>query len=388
MSELLIEQLSAFGDYAPTIPFAEGIDKDALIEGDSNPLFVTLPIAKVGAESKNGRIYGEQIVKAIVEQVNQRRNGGNKGHLRAEDRSSKFDLPVLQWVGATLDKNGMAYGKAYVPQYAQDVREYIQMKKATRSQIATSIYGTATSNGKHVQEIDIESIDLADPFRAGVSAAVATPIITSEMNIGDDSMSENQELISELRNDRNQALQEATELRVKLNTAQQQTAVIGELSELLNTQDVFKVVSEMQKQVSEWRPVIELLGDKPLQTIQEMKATIAELQQTSLIHTIVDAINEKVKFEGARPLIAAYMGIERNSDGIAEMTREYADAKTALTYLDSVLERDTVKEMIQSLVYKATGGRATSTKQYGEDWRDGFIERGKAKADQIVGGNR
>lgn len=389
MSELLLEQLSAFGDYSPSIPFADGVDKEALIEGDTDPIFVTLPIAEVGAKSKNGRIYGQAQVESIVQQINAHRNGGNKGHLRADERSSKFDLPVLQWVGAMLDSNGKAYGKAYIPKYASDVREYIKNAKATRSRIATSIYGTATMNGDAVDKLEIESIDLADPFRAGVSAAVAVPVITTEMKNGDNTMSDNTpDVISELRNDRNQAIQELAEVRAELKAEKAKAKVIAELVTLLDTEDVFKRVAEMADNQEKWQPVIELLGDKPLVKVQEMQTTISDLRHSALVHTIVDAIHEKVKFENARAAIAEMMGIERDADGVASLNRVYADSKEAITRLDALLERDTVKEMIQSMVFKASGGRTVTHKQFESNWQDAFIEEGKRRANSITGGNK
>lgn len=393
MSELLYEQSGTFEGSYPTIPNRAGFVVD---DSDTDPLFMTLPIGEVNTQSKNGRVYDREFYSELVRQVNEAPNNkpvtGIIGHPNPDAVSYEVNLPSIEWVGATLSDDGKVWGKAYV--YPEDVKLKNTVKRAKKrgAQIATSIWGNAVMDGNRATKPTIKRIDYADPEKAGVSASVATPILTQEMNdTGDNPMPDNnnQDVISELRNDRNQAIQELADVRNELKASQAQVQVISELTELLDTQDVFKAVSEMQKTIQEWQPLVtgvKALGEKPLQAIQEMQETIAELEHASLLHNIVDAINEKVKYEGARPNIAEMMGIERDEDGVGTLTRQYDSAKAAIERLDSLLAREEVQEMIRSMVYKASGGRVTTHKTYDTDWRDQFVKLGEEKARSIVGG--
>jgi hypothetical protein len=163
------------------VPIAANVDYQALVADDPDPVFITLPIGQVGVESRNGRTYGLKEVQVIVNTIVNEKSIGQKGHLRDEERGYRFDIPPLVWVGATLEANGTAWGKAYVLKSAPDVREYVKVAKATKAKIGTSIYGTAEiEEGGKVSNLEIESIDIAHPGRLGVPQAAAVPQITQE----------------------------------------------------------------------------------------------------------------------------------------------------------------------------------------------------------------
>lgn len=182
-----MEMTGVFASPYPSVPLAPDVDQQALHEGDPNPLYVVLPIAKVGVTSRNGRHYDREAVTAVVEAVMRKRPDGIKGHLTDEERGYRFDVPPLIWVGAVLDEStGIVWAKAYVMTSATDVREYIRAKRAVKGQIGTSIYGTAEGYYEddgtfRVVSLDIETIDLAHPDRVGVTATAATPVTTREM---------------------------------------------------------------------------------------------------------------------------------------------------------------------------------------------------------------
>lgn len=173
------------GSY-PDVPFAKGVDDKALIEGDVSPMFLTLPIAKVGAVSRNNRRYSLENVKAIQDAIQNSKPGGIKGHLRSEDRAHVFNIPSIVWVGEHLDEAQTLWGKAYILPHANDVREYARVMKATNGEMGTSIYGTGTETAgadgiADVLNLKTENIDLAHPSRVGVPITAAVPKVTSEM---------------------------------------------------------------------------------------------------------------------------------------------------------------------------------------------------------------
>lgn len=164
------------GGTMPVVPLAPGIDPAVLTAGDEAPLFVTLPIAQVGT-SRNGRYYDAAMVAEIARQVNQRRPGGNLGHLKEEERSWRYDRPEVIWIGAVV-KGDTAYGKGYVPPYATGTRDFLRRAKAAGHAVGTSIYGrwrqgwdTALGALRVQPGGVLESIDFVPPDRAGVQFA-------------------------------------------------------------------------------------------------------------------------------------------------------------------------------------------------------------------------
>ncbi len=171
LRDYIIAELAA--PNLPAVPFAPGIDQAALTDGDDNPLFVTLPIAKVG-KSRNGRYYDAAVVAEIAAQVNRDRPGGILGHITEGERATRYDRPEVLWLGATVEGD-TAYGKGYIPPYARDTRDFLRRAKASGHKVATSIYGRyqqihdAATGAMRVQTGgNLESIDFAPASRAGM----------------------------------------------------------------------------------------------------------------------------------------------------------------------------------------------------------------------------
>jgi len=184
MSEVLLHTRYRVGEFAePPIQVGSSVNLTKLTEGDPHPVFVTLPIAKVGATSRNGRKYDTAAVQSIVAKINTSRSTGIRGHLTEAERATRFDLPSLVWIGAQLEPNGLAWAKAYVPTYSADTREFFRIMSVVESEVGTSIYGTADiDESGNVTNLQIESIDLGHPQRLGVASAAAIPIVTSELH--------------------------------------------------------------------------------------------------------------------------------------------------------------------------------------------------------------
>jgi hypothetical protein len=329
MSETLHVQISELRGDMPDVPYAPGIDHAALVAGDVNPVFVTLPLLETGAVSRHGRRYGEAAVRAVVEQVNANKPGGILGHMSNAERSTRFDLPSLMWVGATY-QDGKAWGKAYIPPYADNVRQYVVKSKARRAKIATSIYGSAVMDGADVRSLELESIDLADPTRAGVGAAVAEPIITSEMSDSQegDMPEGTSELISELRGERDTARQQTQTLQTQINEMQ------GRIGELEPHAAVVTAIREM------------IPSGDIVQTIREMQTAFAEVQRLRLAEQIDTAVT------------TALGDIAQNERGavlIREMVGPVENADAATARVKHLLTTDHVQAMLKALVSEMGG---------------------------------
>lgn len=182
--DVVVEMTEFRGDY-PQVPIASHIQLSELTEGDEDPFFVTLRIAKDNSTSGNRNFYDGAAVQAIQEQAVSL--GANLGHIKPEDDATAFPIPVGHWVGS-VKVGETVWGKLYVPRTQPDVREMLRVKKATGGKIATSIYGRASRefDGKleafRVKELALETIDLATGQRAGVPSLASVPHVTREMD--------------------------------------------------------------------------------------------------------------------------------------------------------------------------------------------------------------
>lgn len=337
MLELLLEQASAYRGEYPQIPNRATFIPD---ESDNSPFYVTLPLGKIGNVSGNGRLYDKDFYAELVNQVNNASSDnpitGIVGHSDPNAIGWKVDMPAMEWVGATLEEQtGTVWGKAYI--YPEETKLRSAIKRAVRAngKVATSIWGVAKMDGNRAISPTIKRIDYADPERAGVKAAVAKPVITAEMT-GEKAMSDNQELITELRTDRDKARAEIAELQKELNDLQVKYEAIApkmaSLQEMAAKEDVIVFVTELvhaRKQAE---------SDKLRLEVDAMLA-------------------EQVKLADARPLIATMLGTVES--------KEAAQKKLA-----ELLETDSVKKTLQALALVQSGGRVYIGEQGNSDVLD------------------
>lgn len=184
MTEEIVQEYTVgeFRGNYPIVPIADGVDIEAIKQGDPDALFITLPIAEIGAVSNNGLLYDEALVDSIAEQINHDRPGGIFGHLKDDDRSTSFPLPSGLWVGAKRHQQRL-WAISYIPPGA--AKSYVQNLKHVGGQIATSIYGKGkyekVGDGvRRLTNFKLESLDFAPPSRAALGMG-AVPHLTREM---------------------------------------------------------------------------------------------------------------------------------------------------------------------------------------------------------------
>lgn len=331
--QIIFEQVSRFKKEYPDVPLSSDLDPS---EYDENTRFVTLPLMPIGAKSRNGRTYGEQVVRSIVDQINQKRPEGGWGHLAEQERSTRYDPPALRWVGAMLDTDGMAWGKA-IPMTPTATEHLVGAKKA-RARVGTSIYGTATLKGNEVVAIDLQKIDLADPARVGIQEAAAVPIV--EMT---DEPKENETVNDELIQEMNGYKTQIAELTAALDTHK---GIVTELLTVVGVEkadDLKTVVSELitarntavetARKAIAARLVAEIklpqtaalvadkLGVPVTDDEEQIKTQIAELLQSPLIQPFAEM--ERVKMGGPRAIV----GNETPQQGIKDTPEAREAAK-------------------------------------------------------------
>lgn len=335
MSQIILQEISSFSGQYPEIRQRADFQVD---DDDPQPVFMTLPIGKAGSTSKNGRLYDRDFYAELVRQVNESPDPitGIVGHPNPDAVSWEVNIPSLEWVGATLDEQGVAWGKAYIYPEEDKLRKTIIRAKKRNGKVATSIWGDAVMDGQRATRPHIKRIDYADPDKAGVEATIATPVLTQEMDEDNPMPTDNNELISELRSDRDQARQTISELQAQVNELQ------GKLTPL----------------EPKWQQLQEMAGGTdPVQFVTELIAERDTLRKAALDLAINEIISEQVELEAARPLIRTMVGpVENRSDA----TRRVSE----------LLNDETVQQTLQALALAQSGGRVFVGEQRSRDGID------------------
>ena len=164
-----------------------------ITEGDDDPKFATYVIES--GWSKSRRLWSPELFGKVVSEINQAAYTeplvGYMGHIRPDDDPYTFPEIQMQWVGAKLLQTGEKAKlavKAYVLPGTK-AREYLGKKKPLVRTV--SWRGKAAQvpfeQGVKITDFQIESIDLARPRSAGMSAKLVGAL-TSEMEEGGNSV--------------------------------------------------------------------------------------------------------------------------------------------------------------------------------------------------------
>ena len=174
------------GSYPLNIPFMPDVNIEELTAGDTDPMYLTLPIGEAGSRSGNKRFYNEEWVQELERQTISERAIGIMGHIKPEDRSSSFPEEAVHWVGVQREGN-VLWGKGYIP--PGTARDRIRRYKATGRKLATSIFAQCKgvwdqTLGAYIMQantLKLNQIDIAPYDRAGIGSLARVPLLTSEM---------------------------------------------------------------------------------------------------------------------------------------------------------------------------------------------------------------
>jgi hypothetical protein len=159
-----------------------------VIDGDSDPKFATFVIAS--GWSKSNRLWDVPIFDSVHEQISKANDEGDPvvgylGHIKPDDDPYSFPEIQFQWLRSALKKVGdkaHIFTKAYV---LPETKARYYLKKGLAKSV--SWYGQASQipfqKGVRVSDFKLESIDLARPRKAGMSARLVGAL-TSEMSNG------------------------------------------------------------------------------------------------------------------------------------------------------------------------------------------------------------
>lgn len=322
--------ISEFRGKYPDVPFAEGVDYAALVAGDADPVFVTLPIGKANVTSGNKRYYDDAFVSELERQVLANRPVGLMGHLKPEQRATEFPMEAVHWVGAKRIGE-LLWGKGYIP--AGDARARLLRYKATNKQIATSIDALAEgvwdeglgAYRMSASSLRLNQIDIAPADRAGIGDLATVPHITTEM------VTANLRAIDkESEVDRDEVIKSLTlaEVPTPLRDAIAAGAV-QELRSQLGLSDDADIVAR----------------------VREMQAAETQRQQENVTRRIQELIEDKdngIRLESARGLIVELV-----------QARQPQSIESAEAAYQAVVGSDSVKALLAAQVQEMMGPRQT-----------------------------
>lgn len=303
-------------DKTPDIKLFSDVDYKSLVAGDSDPVFVTLPIAKVNSLSGNKRFYNEKFVEELIKQVKSKKPIGLMGHLSPDQIGTEFPEEAVHWVG--VQRIGeFVWGKGYVP--PNEARKRLQRYKATNKQIATSIFAKAqgewdTKLKAYVMQADtleLSQIDIAPQDRAGISDLAAVPYFTSEML-------KNGELNS-----------------IGANKMGQETEVVVEMESL--EKKMFGKIEEL----------LGVTGDEVVGTIQELVEFRNDQRKQVVKDRIQELVNDPekgIKIPLVKGLVTELIQA-KNPETVEDVDKIYSE----------LIESDTVKETLTEMVQKTMG---------------------------------
>lgn len=339
LQEAVIAEMTTDGktvDDMVDVPVNPQLLKD-IAKGDENPMFVTIEVLNEST-SNNGRRWTREAILQVAETINAEHPDGYWGHLKTEERSTKFPDPTTVWLGAKVEEvNGKVhlYAKGYVLPEAKPVRSYLEKAKAAGKHVAVSVYGKTYAMTKagltDMRNFVLESIDWARPKSAGLNT-LGKFVITAEMTDDSNKLEEgeNNEMTRE------EVLRTATADEIKeLNSE-----VVSEMTQ----EAVSAKEAEYEAVVSEMTEVREALAvedDKSLsEVVKEMVEEREALVQQNRQHALDAKLNE-IESPAARNVIKSLV--------VAEMT---ADEDVAGA-VDRVLASDTGKGVIHQFVDQA-----------------------------------
>lgn len=322
------------GSY-PNVPIASDVDFASLTAGDSEPVFLTLPIGKINAKSGNGRFYDEAWIKELERQTLATKPIGLMGHLKPDERATAFPDEAIHWVGAVMEQDTL-WGKGYIP--PGPVRDRIRRYKAQGKAIATSIDAFAEGVWEDgigayrmtAGSLRLNQIDLAPADRAGIPSLAAQPIITSEM--ADNQPPTQAEEFTEM--DKLQLIRELTAEDARLLPKPVRDAIIGD-------QRAAPEVAQM----AQIRETLGIDANADLATaIRELIAERENQRKNAINGKITELVNSGIRAEAMRPLITELV-----------TARQPATVEAAQAAYDAVAASEAVKKMLGAHVQETMG---------------------------------
>lgn len=349
---------SNFRGKYPTVETAPSVDVEMLHGTDTDPFYVTLPVAVVGEVSRNGLRYDEELVGIMEAWMSSRT--GIMGHTPDYEADTAFPKPEIYWVGATREGAAL-WAKGYVP--PGETREAIRRLKATGADIATSIYGRGFAvmhedYSYNLENFEFLRLDLAPTEQAALQ--LGGPVtITSEM-----SKSTTEEPV-----DKNQVLASLT----------------AEDADKLPKTVIESIVSKHVPTDAGRVQELETLTAAQARTIAEMERKINEFQRVAFDASLSSFIEEKVTWKATTDEAVNALKTFRETvrQAVEAKVAGSTDIEKAKRTFGELWERQ-FRVLAETMVNALSGPSAVVAPTPKKDWRDEIVARASANASKIL----
>lgn len=328
----------------PAVPTFSHVDMDLLTQGDDDPFFITLEIARVGEVSANQLIYDEYLVGEIARQL--AGSGGIRGHVPDDERGTAFPLEDVDWVGCVREGASL-WAKGYIP--PGETRNLLRRIKARGGAVATSIYGTGMTvreaGGRRMREgFILEQVDLAPAKRAALKLGTGFGItaemeqiqeyemdreqIIAELNVADIPDAIKQAIIQEHDSNR-EATENIAELRQYAEVMGEVRAVLGEGVDVAETVKMMHMaMSSIADQLGVDMATVAVHVNQLHEAVKEYKQREFEAQLDTAIAELTNwnatSDDGKAKLSGLRQTLRALTLAELagKQEGVAEAAQK------------------------------------------------------------------
>lgn len=361
--ETVVSEISA--DPAGMVPLSGDL-LASVTHGDDQPLFGTYVIESGWSKSK--RFWGPELFNGVVSEINSAAQTepivGYQGHIRPENDPYDFPDIQMQWVGAKLlqagEKAKLAVKAYFLP--GTKAREYAERKLAKTVSWRGKVVQEMFQKGVRIKEFHIESIDLARPRAAGMSARLVA--LTSEM--------QEEEGRNDVKPEEIAALQ-ANELRAH------NPALVNSIEEEARKPLETKV-GEMETAEATVKPTLDLIPDlrkllkldentEPLVVIQTAVKHLRDAGK-SLRDSVLDSVLAK-KLKGGdekdRRLVQRIIVGEMHEKDFTLTGDTEADEKAVTEMVNEIVNsNDDLKEAVSEMESAPASPPNSSTDRHGE----------------------
>lgn len=331
-------------DFKIEVPISDDIDIAELTEGDKDPLFVTVEALNPQV-SKNHRVWTEEMMLNVADQIIAKKPDAYQGHLKDEDRATSTPTAKTIWLGAVVKHiagKPRLFIKGYVMPYAKELKQYLKAAKASGKRVAVSVYGQAEQIWDNVkktydiQKFDLESIDWARPGSEGV--------------VGSGYLSVASEMKGEVM-DREEVIKSVTLSEMEsLNPSVLESVRKQEAEKLATT------IKEMEDKVAKVEETIKLYGEIKPDVVAEMSKSYDGLMDKY----ISDKVSEKIKSKSVQSI------------AIRQIVSEMKDTFKSKELVDQTIEKIVGSDEITSIIREME-----ATKQVINPGKDNRVESGR-----------
>lgn len=363
--QIVSEQASQMGNVLPL----EKSVIESVTEGDDDPRFATFVVESGWSKSK--RYWAPSVFTSVHEQISNTSGDpfvGYLGHINPEEDPYAFPEIQFQWLKSSVQSLGdkaRIFLKAYVLPDTK-ARYYLQRGLAKSVSWRGEAVEVPMKGGRGVKDFFLESIDLARPRKAGMSASIVGGLTTEMHEGGSVNTAEISALTENELRAHNPTLVQAIEDGAKKPLSEQIT-------------DLEKTSAEKEKEsvdlLSEIRRLFGIAEDAPvLDVLKKAAEELSNAGRAVRDALLSDVLKGKFKDDRTRSLVQRLVAAEMVSQDIELSGDNEADKKIVTEMVNNYINGD---EELKSMVSEMESDPASppSTGKTDDDKRelkDGF----------------